>query len=319
MPRTIGLCYAYIDSDVRKRIIKAAPGFEVIDLGKDCTDEELGRCEVIFGRLDPKRISATQNLRWFHAETAGMDMYFKDGAALPESVILTSSSGAYGIAISEHLLTLAMMLMRRMPAYFVNQQNRVWRPEGKQKTIYGSDVTVVGLGDIGRNFAERAHHLGARVTAVTRTEKKERPPYIGRLFTTEELDEALRDADIVALCLPQTPETVRLLGRERFERMKDGAILLNAGRGSAIDEGALIGALESGRLGGAGLDVTSVEPLPKDSKLWGFPNVVLTPHISGADSVDLTLDLLVEKFIAYLEDYIAGRPFERTVDRSAGY
>ena len=319
MKRTIGLCCWDDDSSVKEKIKKAAPEFEVITLGRNCTAEELERCEILFGVPDPKWIPAAKNLRWLHTQSAGVDRYFRNGATFPENVMLTNSSGAFGVAISEHLLTMAMMLQHRMTEYWLNQQKHVWRSVGKVGSLYGSDVAVIGLGNIGSNFAERVYQLGAHVTGVVRTEKKERPPHVDKLLTQGDINEAIRDADIVALCLPETAETIGIFGQERFEALKSGAILLNVGRGSAIDEGALIRALESGRLGGAGLDVTATEPLPKDSKLWDFENVIITPHVSGDDSLALTGELIAARFIKYLGDYIAGRPFERVVDKRAGY
>ena len=165
----------------------------------------------------------------------------------------------------------------------------------------------------------RCRALGAYVRGVVRSARKEKPVSVDELFTIDRLDDAIADADVVALCLPGTKETQHLFTKEQMFKMKKGAFLLNVGRGTAIDQDALVEMLESGHLGGAGLDVTSPEPLPSNSKLWGMTNVILTPHVSGNDSLPYTVDMIVERFIRYLCDYLAGRPFDRVVDRDAGY
>jgi phosphoglycerate dehydrogenase-like enzyme len=139
------------------------------------------------------------------------------------------------------------------------------------------------------------------------------------MYTTDNLDEALCGADIIALCLPGTDGTRGMFGRKRLESLKRGAYILNVGRGSALDQEALADLLDSGRIGGAGLDVTEPEPLPANSRLWAHPNAIITPHISGGMSLELTLDLIVDKFVRYLGDYIDGNVFEKAVDRQVGY
>ena len=138
------------------------------------------------------------------------------------------------------------------------------------------------------------------------------------LFTTNHIDEAIKDADIVALALPGTGETTGILSRKRLSGMKEGAIIVNIGRGSAIDQDALIELLQNGHIGGAALDVTTPEPLPPNNPLWDIPNVLITPHIShgGRDNVS---GLIIDKFIRYLDDYVNGRPFQRVIDRNTGY
>jgi len=259
------------------------------------------------------------NLKWFHSQMAGVDSYLQPEFNLPDHVILTNSSGAYGVGISEHLITVTMMLLRRMGEYMHLQSQNKWEECGTVKSIYNSLVTVVGLGDIGSNYAARCHALGAKVRGVVRTKRGNKPEYVEELFIAENLEEAIQGADIIALCLPGTNETKGLLSKELMMKAKKGAFILNIGRGSAIDQDALIELLESGHLGGAGLDVTTPEPLPANSKLWGMKNVIITPHVSGRTSLELTLDLIVDKFVKYLKDYAEGREFERVVDKKAGY
>ena len=317
MTRKIGVTLSEISVERLAKIKAAAQGFEVIftDSGSD----ELLECEVIFGQASKKVLSQARKLKWLHTQTAGVDRYMRPDSGLSDDVVLTNSVGAYGIGIAEHLLAAALMLMRKMPDYSRLQDAQRWEYLGEVQTLYNSLVAVVGLGDIGSNFAARCKAMGAAVRGVVRSPRAAVPPEVDTLYSVENLDEAIAQADVVALCLPETAETIHLFDRSRLAKMKKGAYILNVGRGSAIEPDALVQALKSGHLGGAGLDVTQPEPLPPGHPLWDAPNTIITPHVSGGDSLDLTLELIVNKFLRYLEDYTQGRPFARAVDRRAGY
>ena len=182
-------------------------------------------------------------------------------------------------------------------------------------------VLCVGMGDIGSNFAMRAHALGAEVVGVRRSMRPGAPcpDYCLRVVPQSELDAELPQADLVALSLPGTPETLHMFDAARLARCKQGAILLNVGRGSTVDCLALADAVHSGHLFGAALDVTDPEPLPSDHPLWSEPNVIITPHISGRFSLAKTLDNIVEIFIHNLKLYAAGQPVDNQVSRTTHY
>ncbi|WP_243122430.1 D-2-hydroxyacid dehydrogenase [Clostridium sp. KNHs216] len=184
--------------------------------------------------------------------------------------------GAYGLAVSEHMLAMLLEIIKRLHTYRDAQKLHVWKGQGKVKSIHGSTVLVLGMGDIGGEFAQKVKALGAYVIGLRRT-VAEKPEYADEMHLTAELDSLLPRADIVALCLPATKETDHLFSRERLALLKEGAILLNVGRGTLIDTEALCDTLESGRLFGAGLDVTDPEPLPEGHRLWDIPNAVLLP------------------------------------------
>jgi phosphoglycerate dehydrogenase-like enzyme len=319
MRKKIALSFSSITEERLDKIKRAAPGYEIIDISHGFTGAELSDCEIIFGNVTPEMIKAAGALKWLHTQYAGMEHVLAPEMGLPGSVTLTNSSGAYGIGISEHLVTLTLMLMRRMGEYARLQRESRWENLGSVKTSYNSLITVVGLGDIGTSYAARCRALGARVRGVARAARPEAPDCVDEMYAKDHMDEAIDGADVIAACLPGTRETVQLFTKQRMLGMKRGALLLNVGRGSAIDQDAMIELLESGHLGGAGLDVTSPEPLPPDSKLWRMPNVIITPHVSGGTSLELTLDLIVDRFTGYLKDYINGRAFGRVVDRQTGY
>lgn len=317
--RKIGVAFAGVN-DIRMEKIRAeATGFEIIraDYGDAAAFAD---CEIIFGNVTKEVIQAAKGLKWLHTQTAGVDLYVRPETGLPAHVLLTNSSGSFGIGIAEHLMAMALMLLRKMGEYGKLQAQANWQYLGSIETLYNSKITIVGIGDIGSTFAERCKAMGAaRIYGVSRTTRTEKPDWADRLFTVEDIDEAIKDADIVAICLPGTVDTAGLFGRKRMETMKKGAMLLNIGRGTIIDQDALIDLLNSGHIGCAGLDVTTPEPLPADSPLWHIPNVIITPHVSGGRSLELIQDLIVDKFARYLADYAAGRPLPYVVDPKIGY
>jgi phosphoglycerate dehydrogenase-like enzyme len=315
--KKLGITFRSFTDVGLEKIKSVAVGYEVILMKP--SDMRLTECEIIFGGINPALLQQATNLKWLHAHFAGVDALLKPEVNFPKAVILTNSAGTYGIAISEYLLTVTLMLMRRNLQYAKLQFQNTWQPLGAVKSIYRSKVCVVGLGDIGENYAKRCQALGATVIGVVRIPRTIKPESVDQLYTIDKLDEAIAEADVVALCLPETNETIGIFNEARINKMKRGALILNVGRGSAIDTAALIRALELGQLGGAGLDVTDPEPLPFDSTLWQMDNVIITPHISGNQTLELTNDLIVDKFIKYLQDYIAGRQFERVVDKELGY
>ena len=315
--KKLAITFSALTDERLEQIKKVAVGYEVIPMKGD--DEQITECEIIFGWIKPTLLPQATNLKWLHAHFAGVDSLLAPEVNFPKDVILTNSAGTYGISISEYLLTITLMLMRRNLQYAKLQFENTWKPLGEIKCIYGSKICVVGLGDIGENYAKRCKALGATISGVVRTSRKTKPDSVDKIYTIDQLDEAIADADVAALCLPGTSETVGLFNEARMSIMKPGALLLNIGRGTAIDTAALISALESGQIGGAGLDVTDPEPLPSDSTLWQMDNVIITPHISGNHTLELTNELIVDKFIKYLQDYIADREFERIVDKELGY
>ena len=272
--------------------------------------------DALLGYFPPDSVKVLPRLRWVQTPSAGVDHL--RGAIDPGRTTLTNASGAFGIPIAEYMMAGLLMLYRRMPAYLKNQRARVWRPEGSTRAIYGSIVTVVGMGDIGENFARRMRAMGARVRGVKRS-PGEKPDYLEALYTSEALAEAVDGADTVALCLPSTSETEGLIDEAILRRMKAGAVLLNAGRGATVDEDALIRALQDGHLGGAVLDVMRVEPLPPDSPLWEMENVILTPHVSGSNGDPFCYNIIFEIFKDNLERFLTGAPLKNVVDVSAGY
>lgn len=275
----------------------------------------IGEADAVLGNLPPERLAEARSLKWLQLCSAGANGYAE---AMPSGAALTNASGAYGPSISEYMICAVMNLFLKFPQYRDNQRARVWRDEGAPKFIEGSTALAVGLGNIGGEFAKRYRALGGRVIGVKRTPAP-KPDYLDGLYTMDRLDGLLPEADVVALSLPGTPETKGLFGAERLARMKEGAVLVNVGRGTAVDTDALAAALASGHLFGAALDVTDPEPLPEGHPLWGIPSALITPHISGrwyvAENFERIFTICTENLVRFSE----GHPLLHRVDLKLGY
>lgn len=299
--------------------IAAAAGHETKWLGAQTPEvADLIDCEALLGYFPPNLFRELPALRWVQTPCAGVERYCGDLYASPD-VVLSNCSGAFGIAIAEYMLTGILMLMRLMPAYAENQQAHMWRCAGSCRSIYGSTITVVGMGDIGTRFAERVKALGAHVRGVRRNAAAPAPACYDEVYATAQLCDAVRGADAVALCLPGTPQTSGLIDAEVFAAMGPQTILANCGRGYTVDQAALTAALREGRIAGAVLDVFAAEPLPADDPLWDMLNVIVTPHISGHDDDPINAASIYAIFRENLTRFIAGQPLLHVVDRSLGY
>ena len=298
----------------------AACGFAVDFYADDkMPKENAADYEVLYGLVGPGFLKYMTNLKWFCTPSAGVEPYTPDEVYPNSDVLLTNSAGAYGITISEHILMVTLMLLRRMPAFQQVVAERGWVRQMPMRSICGSTVTVLGTGDIGTNFARRAKALGAKAVYGVRRTKKAGDPAFDEIYAMDELNAILPKTDILVMALPGTAETAGTLSRERIALLPRHAIVVNVGRGSAVDQEALIDALNSEAIAGAALDVMVPEPLPAEHPLWSAKNILITPHISGNMSLGITRDLDVDLFCRDLENYAGGRPLQQLVDRRLGY
>ena len=276
--------------------------------------EQLENAEIIIGNIPSGDLQYCRNLKFLQLSMAGSDTF---AGKVPENVLLANSSGAYGLAISEHMLGMLLMLTKKLYLYRDNQNEAVWHDEGNVTSIFGSRVLTVGLGDIGGEFAKRCKSLGAYNIGIRRT-MRSCPEFMDEMHTLDELDSLLPSADVVALALPNSDASRHLMNEARLRSMKRGAILLNVGRGSAVDTDALVKVLNEGLIM-AGIDVTDPEPLPKEHPLWHCPGIIITPHISGYYHLRHTQDTIIEIAACNIENYMNGRPIRNLVDRNTGY
>ena len=273
------------------------------------TPEQLAAATVIFGWPRAESMKQAVSLKWFQTMWAGTEEY---AGFLPEGILFTSSSGSNSRSVAEHMLTGLMAVCRRLPAYLDSQRAHVWKDEGPMKTVLGGTVLVLGAGNVGSTFAGLCQGLGAKTIGLKRTVTG---PVAGfdEVRPMDELDALLPQADVVALTLPHSPQTAGLMNADRIARMKDDAILISAGRGSVLDQDALVRAMTAGKLWGAALDVTDPEPLPDNSPLWDVPNLLLTPHVAGGLRLEITRRKCVEMAQENLRRYLAGEPLKNLV------
>ena len=307
-----------MDDEQKVQLMNAMPGGNFIFSSvKEINAATIADAHIIIGNPTIEMAKEARNLKWLQLNSAGADSFVKEGV-LKEGVILTNATGAYGLAISEHMIGVLLEIFKKLHLYRDNQNNSLWKDEGEVKSIYGSTVLIIGLGDIGGEFAKRIKALGGYTIGVRRSDTN-KPDYLDELYLMDKIDELLPRADVVALSLPNTKETYKMFSAEKFSKMKDGAVLLNVGRGTCIDTEALCDALESGKLMGSALDVTDPEPLPRDHRLWQIKNAVITPHISGDYHLKETHNRIVRIAIENLKAFAENKEMRNLVDFSTGY
>lgn len=315
----------------RNLLQQAAPGWEFRFRGTDTlvcapqealpgqpvTQEDVDWAQVILGNVPAAMLHGSPALEWLQTNSAGVEAYIQPGV-LAGDTLLTNATGAYGLAIAEHMLGMLLELFKKLELYRDAQKSGAWQSQGAVKAVYGSTVLVLGMGDIGGEFAARCKALGAKVIGVRRSPRP-CPEYADEVHLLEDLDSLLPQADVVVITLPGTDATRGLMSRERLAKMKEGAVLLNVGRGFIVDTEALCDALERGHLSGAGVDVTDPEPLPPTHRLWNIPTAVVTPHISGFYHLRETHERIVGIFLENLRHFQAGEPLRNLVDFATGY
>lgn len=275
---------------------------------------------IFFGPSDarsPEMVKAMPNLKWFASYFAGVDPLLPAGR-LPDDVILTNGSGAYGVTIAEHMVMVSLMMLRRYPEYYNFVQNKDFCSDLMIGSLYGSTIVICGTGDIGSNFATRLRAFcPERIIGVNRTGRTVEG--FDEVIPMSQIDRILPCADILALTLPGTPLTNNLISAERIAAMKRGSYIINVGRGNSIDQDAVIDALNSGHLAGAALDVFRTEPVPHDDPAWNTKGLLFTPHCSGKMTMAYTRDTLVNTFCENLIRFSKGEPMLHVVDRGLGY
>lgn len=303
---------------------RLAPNVTILHgLSREQAMTHAGDAHAIDARFaTPEFLAKAPKLVWVMAMSAGVDhLIGMEALARNQRVVLTNMRAVHGPAIADHAFAMLLSQTRNLRAYAEHQAAGKWSRESGEATprsssLAGRTMLVVGLGGIGGEIAQRAHGFDMRVTAIRRSDTPA-PDYVARLGHAADLVEMLKEADVVAICLPLTPETEGIFDAEAFAAMKPGAYLINIARGPIVDTPSLLGALESGRLGGACLDVTDPEPLPPEHPLWKHPRVLITPHVA-ADA-----EITSERRNAVLRENIrrfgAGEPLLNVVDMKAGY
>ena len=320
----------HFDAPSREKLEKALPGCRIVyafdtslnyldrePFDRDTYGADLEDADAVVGNPPADLLPGMKNLKLLQLFSAGTEPYSLPGV-LPEGAKLTNSSGAFGKAISEHMLAALLTLTKKLHLYRDDMREGLWRDRGSVSSLTDMTVLSVGMGDIGTQFLHLAKLLGAHTVGVRRSSLTG-PGWVDEVHLTEDLDSLLPRADAVALSVPGNAETKGMFGEERLRLMKKGAVLLNVGRGSAVDSDALCRVLEEGWLSGAALDVTDPEPLPPEHPLWKCENALITPHVSGFYHLRETYDRIVAIAVENLVRFRDGRPLLTPVDPSTGY
>jgi phosphoglycerate dehydrogenase-like enzyme len=249
-------------------------------------------------------------IRWVQLLSAGIEDWFKAGA-VDDRRLWTAGTGVHAGPIAEYLLAAILAGARGFPAYATAGR---WESRVPRR-VAGSAVGIVGAGGIGRALIELLAPLRVRVLALTRGGRT--VPGADISLGPDGLDRLLRESDYVVLAVPETPETLAMIGAEQLALMREHAWLVNIGRGTVVDTGALVDALCAGRIGGAVLDVTDPEPLPDEHPLWKLPNVLVTGHT--ASTWELGRPVFLERIRTNVALFARGEPLVGPVDVSAGY
>jgi len=272
-------------------------------------DPQLAAADIAFGQPDAEQAMRLDNLKWIHLTSAGYTAYDRDDfktALRARGAILTTSSGVYDDPCAQHALAMMMAFARRLPESLKTQfGDRAWhwtRRRSESFLLNGQTALLFGFGAIAIRLCELLAPFRMSLIGVRRTVKGDEPV---RIITGGQVAEFLPQADHVIDLLPGNQSTTRYFDEGRFRQMKPGAIFYNIGRGSTVDQEALLAALERGSLAGAYLDVTTPEPLPPDHPLWSAPNCFITPHTAGGQMREQ--HDLVEHFLENLRRFVGGR------------
>jgi D-3-phosphoglycerate dehydrogenase len=314
----IVLCFPAESHHVAAIQAAAPAGAAVVDAGQSRVDAELPSADIFIGHakvpVDWERVLAAGRLKWIQSSAAGLDHCLVPGV-IDSEIVVCSASGLFAPQVAEQTLALLFGLVRSLPVFMAAMQKRefIRRPTDD---LRNKTVGIVGLGGNGRCIARAVAPLCHKVIA-TDYYPVHKPECVAELWDAADLDRLLSESDVVILALPLNASTQHLIDRARLARMRPGSYLINVARGAVVEEVALVDALQSGHLRGAGLDVTEIEPLPADSPLWEMPNVIITPHV-GAQSfsrVDDTVELICEN----LKRWQTGAPLYNRVDKQLGF
>jgi phosphoglycerate dehydrogenase-like enzyme len=303
MPPRIVIAVDGFTNDHLARIRQTLAGWASLELldpnaPPDRYKEAVDTAAVVIGWPKPEWL-ASSAAQFVQLPSVGYENYVGQGLEQKAGFRLANAAGMMGVPMSEHVLAMMLAFIRNIPDNVENKLKKQWRRPVHYGELSESVLCLVGLGDIGTEMARRALALGMRVVGV-RKHADRTHSLVKTIYPVQALSEAVALADHVVSVLPGGAETARLFDAEVFSHFKHGAYFYNVGRGSSVDEDALIASLKSGRLGGAGLDVFETEPLPESSPLWDFSNVIIAPHVGGRTfrESDRLCDLLVRNLAA---------------------
>ena len=296
----------------------AHPGVDLVQAPREELTAAIAAADAVYALgLTPEQFRAARRLRWVQSQGAGVEWIAACPEVIESAVTVTNTRGAHAQTIAEHAFAMLLSRTRGMDEFIAAKARGAWTRASRPLIgLSGMTMGVIGLGRIGGAVAQRAAGFDMRVLALDANDVP-RPAYVERLWGLEGLTDLLAASDVVTVAIPITAETRGLLGAAQLAAMRPGAFLLVMSRGGIVDEAAVAAALHAGRLGGAGMDVFSQEPLPAESPLWGAPNLIITPHSSGSSRQTTALAWSI--FAENLGRFVRGEPLENVVDKRKGY
>ena len=313
----IVLCYP-VEPRHLAQIQAVWPEAELIDAGQQRIAEELPSADIYCGHAKVPvpwdDVVAQGRLRWIQSSAAGLDHCLVP-SVVDSTITVTSASGVLAKQVADQTFALLLGILRNLPTYFRAKEARefIRRPT---RDLYGARVGIVGLGGNGRLLARLLKSFECSVIA-TDWFPDQKSPHVDEILPADQVDQLLPRVDVLILAAPLTDQTRGLIDAKRLRLLPEGAVLINVARGPIVVERDLVEVLGEGRLWGAGVDVTEVEPLPADSPLWEVPNVIITPHVGGqrASRIDDMTDLFCEN----LRRFRTGKPLANLVDKRLGF
>jgi len=280
--------------------------------------------DVIIGRnpeiCDPRIVNNAKQLRWLASLNAGVELCMGLPAVKARNLVMTNMRGLDSPVIAEHAIALMLGLAHGLDRFAIDTSNHVWSRASAARVpmqyMEGKTMLVSGLGGIGTEVARRAHGLGMRVVA-TRVGGSGKPDFVEHVGQPDELLALAKTADVIVSAVPLTAQTTGMYDAKFFAVLKPTAFFINIARGGSVVTGALMAALNEGRLAGAGLDVVDPEPLPPDHPLWNSPRILFTPHISAGSDVANEARWTIA--LDNLRRYVAGEPLLNQVDLERGF
>ncbi len=280
---------------------------------------EIADADVLYGRPDAEVLAAAKQLKLVQSQSAGVDFLMNFPELVESDVVLSNTRGAHAPSIAEHAFGLLLALTRKIPASLDYQHKHQWRWENsyrEPREIMGSTIGILGYGQIGRAIAQRASGFEVTTLAVD-LYPGNGDRFVETVWPIDRLHDMLALSDILMVAAPLTRETHHMLGAKEFIAMPKDSIVIAVSRGGVIDEPALIEALNSGHIWGAGMDVNEIEPVPGDNPFWDMPNVVMSHHLAGSSwqKEKRCVEILVEN-VRRLQD---GAELINVVDKKAGF
>lgn len=320
LPQTKKILVSQADPVVLKQLESASPKARIVTVTPETVMKEITDADAFIGEIKPEQVRAGKNLKWVQVMSAGVErvLHLSGGNDLRDSqIVLTNNQIVQGPEIADHAMAMLLTLSRGINTFIAHKQQELWqaRPYNGIE-LRGRTALVIGVGGIGTQISVRANAFGMDVIGVD-PEDIPFSPFIKKVVKPDQINEVLPMADVVFISAPHTPLSHKMIGPQQFELMKQGAYFIAVSRGGLYDLNALVKALDSKRLSGAGVDVTDPEPLPKGHPLWKFDNALITPHIAGRSDKDR--DRMIGTISENIKRFVDGRPLLNVVDKQKGY